>query len=91
MQQLKTNRDIVIKEADKGGAIVIMTKEQYRNMVMKHPDTDTYEAVTEQNIDNKVMKKIEDFTSTYSHLLKEEEAEYLTNFHKQLLLVTESP
>ena len=80
LKQLKTNRDIVIKEADKGGAIVIMTKEQYSNMVMKHLNTDTYEAVTEKNIDKKVMKKIEDFTSTYSHLLKEREAEYLTNF-----------
>ena len=80
LQQLKTNKDIVIKEADKGGAIVIMTKEQYSNMVMKHLNTDTYEAVTEKNINKKVMKKIEDFTSTYSHLLKEKEAEYLTNF-----------
>ena len=58
LQQLKTNRDIVIKEADKGGAIVIMTKEQYSNMVMKHLNTDTYEAVTEKNIDKKVMKKL---------------------------------
>ena len=80
LQQLKTNRDIVIKEADKDGAIVIMTKEQYGNMVMKHLNSDTYEAVTEKIIDKKVMKKIEDFTSTYSHLLKEKEAEYFTNF-----------
>ena len=79
MQQLKTDRDIVIKEADKGGAIVIMTKELYSNMVMKHLNTDTYEAVKEKNINKKVMKKIKDFTSTYSHLLKEKEAEYLTN------------
>ena len=67
LQQLKTNVDIVVKEADKGGAIVIMTKVQYSNMIMKHLNTDTYEAVTEKNIDKKVMKKIENFTSTYSH------------------------
>ena len=36
LQQLKVNKDIVIKEADKGGVIVIMTKEQYKSMAMKH-------------------------------------------------------
>ena len=47
---------------------------------MKHLHTDFYEAVTEKNIGKKVVRKIEDYTSTYSHLLKEKEAKYLTNF-----------
>ena len=42
LKELKENKDIVIKEADKGGAIFIMTKDQYRKMVMKHLDSEAY-------------------------------------------------
>ena len=53
LQQLKSNKRIVIKGADKGGSIVIMSKEQYEEMVMKHLNTDTYEQVANKNIDKK--------------------------------------
>ena len=80
LQQLKSNKRIVIKGADKGGSIVIMSKEQYEEMVMKHLNTDTYEHVANKNIDKKVMDKIEDFTNDYSDILEPEETKYLTDF-----------
>ena len=35
MKSLKENDSIVIKEADKGGAVVVMNKTHYYNMVVK--------------------------------------------------------
>ena len=75
LQQLKTNKDIVIKEADKGGVAVIMTKNQYQSMVMTHLNSDAYEHIQDKNIDKKVMQKIEEFTNNYSDILEEWEIE----------------
>ena len=69
LKELKENKDIVIKEADKGGAIFIMTKDQYRKMVMKHLDSEAYESVADKNIDKKVMQKLKN-TQTYSNQKK---------------------
>ena len=80
LQQLKSNKRIVIKGADKGGSIVIMSKEQYEEMVMKHLNTDTYGQVVNKNIGKKVMDKIEDFTNDYSDILEPKETKYLTDF-----------
>ena len=41
-----------------------MSKEQYKEMVMKHLNTDTYEQVVDKNIDKKVMDNIEDSQMT---------------------------
>ena len=71
LQQLKVNKDIVIKEADKGGVIVIMTKEQYKSMAMKHLNSNAYERIQDKNIDKKVMQKIEEFTENHSDILEE--------------------
>ena len=72
---------MVIKEADKGGAIVIMTKDQHRKMVMKHLDSKAYESVADKNIDKKVMQKIEEYTEKYSDLLEPEEIKYISDFN----------
>ena len=73
LKELKENKDIIIKEADKGGAIVTMRKDQYRKMGMKHLDSKAYESVADKNIDKKVMQKIEEYTEKYSDLLEPEE------------------
>ena len=80
LQQLKSNKRIVIKGTDKGGSFVIMSKEQYEEMVMKHLNTDTYKQVVNKNIDKKVVNKIEDFTNDYSDILEPEETKHLTDF-----------
>ena len=78
--KLRNNSNIVIKEADKGGAIIIMKKEQYKNMVTQHLQSNVYEREHDRNADTKVMKKIESLTDKYSNVLEEHEIEYLTEF-----------
>ena len=55
---LKRNKDITIKEGDKGGAVVIMNTKHYFKMISEHlNDEKTYKMV-ESNCDTKVMKGI---------------------------------
>ena len=56
--ELKNNKNIIIKEADKGGTVVIMSKKHYCKMVFDHlNDNQIYER-TDNTSDNKVMNKI---------------------------------
>ena len=53
LKDLKTNKDIIIKEADKGGCVVIMDTQHYVNMVMSQlNDKKTYRT-TNNNCDKK--------------------------------------
>ena len=77
LKELKENKDKeksnIIKEADKGGAILIMTKDQCRKMVMKHLDSEAYESVADKNVDKKVMQKLKNTQKnipTYSNQKK---------------------
>ena len=56
---LKKNKDIVIKEADKGGAVVIMNTKHYLKMISDHLNDETTYKMVEANCDAKVMKGIE--------------------------------
>ena len=52
LNNLRTNDSITIKEADKGGAVVIITKNYYYEMVMEHlRDESTYLEVDLENLD----------------------------------------
>ena len=88
LKELKENKDIVIKEADKGAAIVIMTKDRYRKMVMKHLDSEAYESVADKNIDKKVMQKIEEYTEKYSETRRNKIHLGLQILNKQFLCTT---
>ena len=72
LMKLPNNSNIVIKEANKGGAIIIMKKEQYKNMVTKHLQSNVYEKEYDRNADTKVMKKIKKITDKYSDVLEEQ-------------------
>ena len=80
LMKLRNNSNIVIKEADKGGAIIIIKKEQYKNMVTQHLQSNVYEREHDRNANTKVMKKIENLTDKYSDVLEEHETKYLTEF-----------
>ena len=76
-----TNVDsIIIKEADKGGAIVIMSKDHYKEMILEQlTNTDFYQELS-SNEDRKTICKIKRFTSKFAENLTDKEADYLTNF-----------
>ena len=64
LKSLKSQKDIVIKKADKGGMFVVLDSEFYsKKMVLKdHLDTNTYEIVR-NNADNKVIKQLAALTN----------------------------
>ena len=80
INNLATDNSIVIKEADKGGAIVIMDKEHYKEMVLNQLTDDQFYQELPSNDDGKTMRKIKKFTSKYTDILTDKEVDYLTNF-----------
>ena len=59
LNELKNDDTIIIKEADKGGATVIMDKTFYRAKVHEMlADNERYTELTDLNYDDKIIKKI---------------------------------
>jgi len=76
---LKNNRSIVIKEADKGGSVVIMNTEYYaEKMKSMLQDSNTYKEITNDD-HRKVIKKISSLIDHESNIPKDV-CEYLTQF-----------
>ena len=80
IMELKNNAEIIIKEADKGGAVVIMNREHYKKMVLDQlEDSKTYKT-TKDNCDKQVLKKIKEHCEKFKSELTNDEIEYLTSF-----------
>lgn len=79
MKELKTDETIVVKQADKGGAIVIMDSDYYRGKVLEQLNDPHYYSEIPSNIDNATMKKIKKIASQHG-LLTQREQEYITSF-----------
>ena len=80
IKDLKENDNVVIKEADKGGSVVIMSKEHYMRMVYNQlNDHDTYKRVNPGH-DKKVMTFFKKFVAKYNGNLTDKETDYLMNF-----------
>ncbi len=79
LQQLQTNKHIIIKEADKGGAICIMNKEFYATKITEMLDDEqTYKQTKIK--DSNILTKIKKLTNKYQHCLMKEEIDYLLDF-----------
>ena len=71
---------IVIKEADKGVAVVVINKTHYYSMVVKiFQDEETHQK-TNANCDKKVFKDLEKLVAKFSNCLYKEEQDFLTKF-----------
>ena len=80
LKALRENKEIIIKEADKGGSVVIMNKEHYKRMIYEQlGDSETYQPIS-PNSDQLVMNKIGQLTEKYKQNLTKAEIQYLTNF-----------
>ena len=80
MKNLKENTSIIIKEADKGGAVVIMDKNYYKDKVLEQlNDTDYYKKEA-RNMDNVTLRKIKDLVTRNSNSFTAKEVDYLLNF-----------
>ena len=80
LSNLEKDRTIVIKEADKGGGVVIMDTEFYRQIMLAHlNDQNTYIPINPSDTP-KVLEKIKRLTTRYCNHLTEKETDFLTNF-----------
>ena len=80
LRELKSDHSIIIKEADKGGAVCIMDTDFYRIKISEMlNDIFTYKIVSKCN-DTQTMNKIKSLISNYECCLKDEEVDYLLNF-----------
>ena len=77
LQELIGDSEILIFEADKGGAVVVMDRTYYADKMLN--DTLTYEEIT-ANKDKNVMKLIKELASNHSHNLTGKEVNYLCHF-----------
>ena len=82
LNELCHNNEIVIKQADKGGTVVIMTKKYYHKMVMEHLlDHSTYTEANDEDPDKRVMEIIKEYADEYTpDVLTEKENEYISEF-----------
>jgi hypothetical protein len=80
IDSLKQNNNIIIKEADKGAAIVIIHyKRQMETLLQK---SEGYEIIN-KNMDNNIIYKIKKLTEEFKEKLTKKEITFLTSFeHK---------
>lgn len=83
LKELQQNSSIVIKEADKGGAIVIMDKDYYVEKISELlDDRNTYKEVP-KNMDKTTLALIHRLISQYDCHLTDKEKDYLMNFENK--------
>ena len=83
LKRLQDDKSIIIKQADKGGAIVIMSSDYYQGLAEDQlSDTSFYSEIPE-NIDNRIMRRLTHLVTRNENSLTEKEADALINFsHK---------
>ncbi|XP_053398132.1 uncharacterized protein LOC128556608 [Mercenaria mercenaria] len=80
LKTLLDNTSLIIKEADKGGAVVCMDKKYYRDKILEMlSDTSYYESIDE-HADSRTQRLIHDTINKYGKGLMKEEKDYLLNF-----------
>ena len=79
INDLKNDKNIEIKEADKGGSVVILSKSHYKSMILSQlNDEKTYKKLS-SNPDQAIMKKIKALITKYKPLLTDSEYKYLSH------------
>ena len=80
LKTLRQNHNIIIKEADKGGAICIMDKTYYASKIKSLlNDQNTYKFIKDDQISSTI-NKIKKFTKKYSETLTQKEIDFINNF-----------
>ena len=79
-EAITSDKTIVIKEADKGGAVVVMDATYYRDGILQMLNDEEFYPETEEDTDNQTRKMINKLVEEHGEGLFEEEAGYLTNF-----------
>ena len=80
LKSLSTDPDIIIKEADKGGAIVIMDKSYYEKKILDMLEDKSFYKKLPTNEDKQIMRDIKKTIQLFANNLTSKEKDYLTNF-----------
>ena len=80
IKSLKENDYIVIKEADKGGAVAVMSKTHYYSIVVKILQDEEAYKKTNENCNKKVFKPLEKLVTKFGNCLVKREQDFLTKF-----------
>ena len=84
LTNLRNDKSIIVKQAEKGGAIVFADRQFYsRKMLDILGDEDTYTNL-EEHSGEKVMQKIKQLTGKYMKVITKEEKDYLTKFNHHM-------
>ena len=77
INDLKNDQSILIKKADKGGAVVICSRDHYKTMVMSQLNDETTYKKLNSNPDPSIMKNIKSLVGKYNNLFTEPEKKFL--------------
>ncbi|CAG2219099.1 unnamed protein product [Mytilus edulis] len=83
LEQRLNDKSIVIKQADKGGAIVIMDSDYYRIKVEEQLNDSTFYSEIPDNIDHLVKRRMNTVLNKYTTATTEKEYDYLKNFERK--------
>ena len=80
LEELRNNKDIIIKRADKTSIMVIMERSYYKQKLVlgDHLETATYERVS-NDIDHDVIQKQNDLLEEHQACLTKNEKAYISN------------
>ena len=84
LRELQNNKNIIIKQADRGGAVVIMDRDYYANKILEILKDDETYIQLHMHTDEEVIKKIGRLSEKYKDELTKEEKEYLTKFNHRM-------
>ncbi|CAG2208988.1 unnamed protein product [Mytilus edulis] len=80
LKSLKDDDSIIIKEADKGGAIIIMDTDFYKEKVLEQLNDEEYYKQVTNNPDKATKKRLKKLIKDYDQCLTEKEIAYLCDF-----------
>ena len=77
LKELKNDESIVIKEADKEGAVVIMDSDHYEQTIYKQTEDQTTYKKIDPSCDNKIMRANNALIKKYENPFLKQEIDYL--------------
>ena len=77
LRNLMNQPDIVIKEADKGGAVTVLSKNHYRAMIYEHLSNQNIYQKLDKNLDPTIMKKLKKLLNKHKNIFTDKEFKYL--------------
>lgn len=83
LRRLQTDTSVVIKEADKGGAIIIMDSDYYGKLVNEQLGDQTFYLEIQSNMDKQTLRRLNNLVSKHEPSLTDKETDYLTNFESR--------